>query len=76
MRVLGLGLLALLAACGGASDSGLFDGTSGGQTTPHAPQSMHRSGSITWIWLRVPVIASVGQRFVQAVQPIQVSIIL
>ena len=46
---------------------------SGGQTTPQAPQSMQRSGSIMWSWLRSPVMASVGQRLVQAVQPIHVS---
>jgi hypothetical protein len=46
---------------------------SGGQTTPQAPQSMQRAGSMTWSLLRSPVIASVGHRFVQAVQPMQVS---
>ena len=49
---------------------------SGGQTTPQAPQSMHRSASMTWIVLRSPVIASVGQRLVQAVQPMQVSMMV
>src|SRR3990170_8442412 len=49
---------------------------SGGQTTPQAPQSMHSSGSITWMVLRSPEIASVGQRLVQAVQPMQVSMIV
>ena len=49
---------------------------SGGQTTPQAPQSMHRSASMTCSSFRVPEIASVGQRFVHAVQPMQVSIIV
>jgi len=49
---------------------------SGGQTTPQAPQSMQRLASITCNWLRVPEIASVGQRFVHAVQPMQVSIMV
>ena len=47
-----------------------------GHTTPHAPQSMHNTGSMMCIPFRTPVIASVGQRFVQAVQPIHVSRIL
>jgi hypothetical protein len=33
-------------------------------------------GSMTWISLRLPEIASVGQRLVQAVQPMQVSMIV
>jgi hypothetical protein len=37
---------------------------------------MQSVGSITWSWLRSPVIAFVGQRFVQAVQPMHVSMIL
>ena len=37
---------------------------------------MQSSGSIMWISLRTPVMAFVGQRFVQAVQPMQVSMIL
>ena len=49
---------------------------SGGQTTPQAPQSMQRVGSITCSSLREPVIAFVGQRFVQAVQPMHVSMML
>jgi hypothetical protein len=49
---------------------------SGGQTSPHAPQSMHRVGSMTCSSLRSPVMAFVGQRFVQAVQPMHVSMIL
>jgi len=48
---------------------------SGGQTTPQAPQSMHSLGSMTWTSLRVPEMALVGQRLVQAVQPMQVSMI-
>src|SRR6267378_6557703 len=44
-----------------------------GQTGPQAPQSMHRSGQMMWSPLRSPVIASVGQRFTHAVQPMQVS---
>ena len=47
-----------------------------GQTTPQAPQSMHSSGSMMCMTLRTPVMASVGQRLVQAVQPMQVSWIL
>jgi hypothetical protein len=47
-----------------------------GQTTPQAPQSMHSSGSMTWMTLRSPEMAFVGQRLVQAVQPMQVSTIL
>src|SRR3990172_5917846 len=47
-----------------------------GQTTPQAPQSMHSSGSMMCSSLRRPEIASVGQRLVQAVQPMQVSRIL
>src|SRR5258708_10284451 len=46
-----------------------------GQTGPQAPQSMHRSGTMMWRALRSPLIASVGQRLVQAVQPMQVSMI-
>jgi hypothetical protein len=49
---------------------------SGGQTTPQAPQSMQRFGSMTWTTFRLPVMASVGQRLVQAVQPMQVSMIV
>src|SRR5467141_701888 len=44
-----------------------------GQIGPQAPQSMHRSGQMMCSPLRSPVIASVGQRFTQAVQPMQVS---
>src|SRR6266436_10078296 len=44
-----------------------------GQTGPQAPQSMHRSGQMMCSPLRSPVIASVGQRFTHAVQPMQVS---
>ncbi len=47
-----------------------------GQTTPQAPQSMHRLGWMMWMPLRSPEMASVGQRLVQAVQPMQVSMIL
>jgi hypothetical protein len=49
---------------------------SSGQTTPQAPQSMQSSGSMTWRSLRSPVIASVGQRFMQAVQPVQFSVMM
>ena len=49
---------------------------SGGHTVPQAPQSMQSDGSMTCNSLRSPLIAFVGQRFVQAVHPIQVSIIL
>src|SRR3954451_3117439 len=44
-----------------------------GHTGPQDPQSMHRSGQMMWSALRSPVIASVGQRFTHAVQPMQVS---
>src|SRR5256885_12175503 len=44
-----------------------------GHTGPHAPQSMQRSGQMMCSALRSPVMASVGQRFTQAVQPMQVS---
>jgi hypothetical protein len=37
---------------------------------------MQSAGSMTCTTLRSPVIASVGQRFVQAVQPMQVSMIV
>jgi hypothetical protein len=37
---------------------------------------VHSSGSMTWMTLRSPEIALVGQRLVQAVQPMQVSTIL
>src|SRR3546814_8208683 len=43
---------------------------------PHAPQSMHTSASMTWSSLRMPVMASTGHFFTQAVQPMQVSMIL
>ena len=44
-----------------------------GQTTPQAPQSMQSAGSMMCRTFRSPVMASVGQRFTQAVQPMQVS---
>src|SRR2546428_30359 len=44
-----------------------------GHTGPQAPQSMHSSGQMMCNALRSPVIASVGQRFTHAVQPMQVS---
>jgi len=44
---------------------------SGGHTMPHAPQSTHSVGSITWSWFRSPVMAFVGHRFVHAVHPMQ-----
>jgi len=44
-----------------------------GQTGPQAPQSMQSSGQMMCNALRSPVIASVGHRFTQAVQPMQVS---
>src|SRR3954471_2205143 len=44
-----------------------------GQTGPQAPQSMQSSGQMMCKPLRSPVIASVGQRFTQAVQPMHVS---
>src|SRR3954464_2734908 len=44
-----------------------------GQTTPQAPQSMQSAGSMMCSALRSPVMASVGQRFTHAVQPMQVS---
>src|SRR5205085_12330672 len=36
---------------------------------------MHNSGEMMWSALRSPLIASVGQRLTQAVQPMQVSMI-
>src|ERR1700722_4456099 len=49
---------------------------SSGQTTPQAPQSMQSSGSMTWRSLRSPLIASVGQRLMHAVQPVQFSVMM
>src|SRR6185369_14436919 len=49
---------------------------SSGQTTPQAPQLMHSSGSMTWRSLRSPVMASVGQRLMHAVQPVQFSVMM
>src|SRR5262245_46560029 len=46
---------------------------SSGQITPHAPQSMQRVASIRNAFLGSPLIARVGQRFSQAVQPVQFS---
>ena len=46
---------------------------SGGQTAPHAPQSMHSSGSITCSESRTPVMALTGHFLVQAVHPMHVS---
>src|SRR5262245_41399422 len=37
---------------------------------------MQSSGSMTWSSLRSPVIASVGQRRMQAVQPVQFSVMM
>ena len=56
-----------------SSNSSRID--SGGQTAPHAPQSMHRSGSITCSSSRTPVMALTGHFFVHAVQPMHVSMI-
>src|SRR6478672_316502 len=49
---------------------------SSGQTTPQAPQLMQSSGSMTWRSLRSPVMASVGQRLMHAVQPVQFSVMM
>src|SRR6266403_1671768 len=46
---------------------------SSGQMTPQAPQSMHREGSIKYAFFGSPLIALVGQRFSQALQPVQFS---
>src|SRR5215470_19716751 len=46
---------------------------SSGQMTPQAPQSMQRPGSMKKAFLGSPLIAVVGQRFSQAVQPVQFS---
>src|SRR6266478_1449639 len=46
---------------------------SSGQMTPHAPQSMQSAGSMKNDFLGSPLIARVGQRFSQAVQPVQFS---
>src|SRR5437667_7408065 len=46
---------------------------SSGQMTPQAPQSMHRAGSMKNAFFGSPLIACVGQRFSQAVQPVQFS---
>ena len=49
---------------------------SGGQTAPQAPQSMQSSASMTCSSFRSPEMASTGHLFTQAVQPMQVSMIL
>src|SRR5713101_2395288 len=41
--------------------------------TPQAPQSMHSAGSMKKAFFDSPLIACVGQRFSQAVQPVQFS---
>src|SRR4030095_12348783 len=41
--------------------------------TPQAPQSMQRVGSMKKAFFGSPLIAAVGQRFSQAVQPVQFS---
>src|SRR5262245_61366178 len=46
---------------------------SSGQVTPQAPQSMHSAGSMKKAFFGSPLIACVGQRFSQAVQPVQFS---
>src|SRR6266853_4988941 len=46
---------------------------SSGQMTPQAPQSMHSPGSMKNAFFGSPLIACVGQRFSQAVQPVQFS---
>src|SRR5436190_10879992 len=46
---------------------------SSGQMTPQAPQSMQRAGSMKNAFFGSPLIAWVGQRFSQAVQPVQFS---
>src|SRR6185369_16410628 len=46
---------------------------SSGQMTPQAPQSMQRVGSMKKAFFGSPLIAWVGHRFSQAVQPVQFS---
>src|SRR6266446_199089 len=46
---------------------------SSGQMTPQAPQSMHSAGAMKKAFFGSPLIALVGQRFSQAVQPVQFS---
>src|SRR6266446_2088406 len=46
---------------------------SSGQMTPHAPQSMQSAGSMKKAFFGSPLMARVGQRFSQAVQPVQFS---
>src|SRR6185503_15598132 len=46
---------------------------SSGQMTPQAPQSMHSVGSMKNAFFGSPLIAAVGHRFSQAVQPVQFS---
>ena len=43
---------------------------------PQLPQSMHNSGSMTCKSLRSPLIALVGHRLMQAVQPVQFSVMM
>ncbi len=49
---------------------------SSGQMTPHAPQSMQSAGSMKKAFFGSPLMARVGQRFSQAVQPVQFSAIV
>src|SRR5262245_30357247 len=46
---------------------------SSGQITPQAPQSIQSNGSMKNAFFGSPLIAVVGQRFSQAVQPVQFS---
>src|SRR5262247_3501238 len=46
---------------------------SSGQITPQAPQSMQSVGSMKNAFFGSPLMAAVGQRFSQAVQPVQFS---
>src|SRR6266481_1559164 len=46
---------------------------SSGQMTPQAPQSMQSAGSMKNAFFGSPLMARVGQRFSQAVQPVQFS---
>src|SRR5262249_61359377 len=46
---------------------------SSGQMTPQAPQSMHNAGSMKNASRGSPLMALVGQRFSQAVQPVEFS---
>lgn len=46
-----------------------------GHILPHAPHSMHAFRSIAWEFFRSPEMASTGQIFLQAPQPLHLSVI-